>query len=529
MNSHDMASAGGKSASSLGAGLAKLFMFVIATGLLLYGILSLLPARYEARAVLKFEGEGAQAALAEAMEAMRSRELISSFAREQQLARHADFNPAPGRQGPVDELFMLFGLRPDFARMPAKQRLLAAFRENLVISAIPEKRLLNIGFRTSDPSFSARLANDYARMLASLGGGNGTAENNLQASEAGAENVKVAALRSALAKAGKRNQIRIRTLEILQRQAGTAVALAGGGPGFAENVQGGQAGKTGSDIERQKEIDELNRQLVIERSQRLELEKIAGQMPDLLKSGKGPNLDGITSNGRQIESLLRRRHKMRQRMKQTEARLLPAHPRYKRQRRQLAMLEKKLADEGKIASQELAGKIRAGLEQEKKLEEKIEVLHGWKQPAQADAMSMSGSGMGRPVDGRAKSASQTGGGQMLGDGIASLRAEIEGGYEEIKSLRLELASARREAALRPSLPAGDRLRVVVVKRAVANPDPVFPRKRQISIMGMLAALILGSISLLAGALLPSRQPQGHGRQSAAKAAAAPVSAAMPGN
>jgi len=119
MNSHDMASAAGKSASSLGAGLAKLFMFVIATGLLLYGILSLLPARYEARAVLKFEGEGAQAALAEAMEAMRSRELISSFAREQQLARHADFNPAPGRQGPV---YMCYdaGLQEDVARRRGK-------------------------------------------------------------------------------------------------------------------------------------------------------------------------------------------------------------------------------------------------------------------------------------------------------------------------------------------------------------------------------------------------------------------------
>lgn len=162
----------------------KLITIAGLTGVLVYGLVSMVAPRYESEAALEVlardasnpfldpRADGArsdtlavrmdQQAVNTHVRAIQSSEIAATIAADLQLERLAEFNSAIGPVDAMDGVLRLFGIggpRPGESR---EDRVLDAYYRKLTVSSPKDSRVIAISFQSHDPQLAADIANKLA-------------------------------------------------------------------------------------------------------------------------------------------------------------------------------------------------------------------------------------------------------------------------------------------------------------------------------------------------------------------------------
>jgi uncharacterized protein involved in exopolysaccharide biosynthesis len=483
---------------SMSRQLTSLALFVVMTGLLLYGLLSLLRPQYEARVHLRLEGgAGENVSLRREMAILRSDDMALSFISSRKLNDNPDFNPLLREISPLERVMRMLGLAPDFAAMSARRRAIKVFNRNLRLRVSDDGSGFSLAFRVSDADEAAVLSNAYAARYAALyKNERGAAGRSALAAgdESGERHLAMAAIKARIDELARLQKMRKREMANIGQQIASLAAQQAARASAGSH----EAGNKGShEDERRSRAADLERRLILASAQRQSINDDIAMARNILERASELNLVGKVENGRHIDSLLRSHAAMQARMAKIEATLLPSHPTRKRTSRELAELEEQISAEGEKAAIALEAKAAALKEREKELRDELEQAR-----KQIGSPAASSSEISRAVMAASEARAR----------LSLLESEKREAERRMAGLRNELvameaAAAQAKAALReqtreqtgPAARAG--VRVVIARQAQKPLEPVFPQKRAIALLGMLAALMLGMISILARAFL----------------------------
>ena len=98
-------------------------------------------------------------AIASEVQVVRSQDIVLDVIEELNLTENPLFDPA--RKGPslVKSVFIFFGLSEDPLRLSIEERVLSNFYRGLAVYAIPESRVIVVGYESRDAELSAAIAN----------------------------------------------------------------------------------------------------------------------------------------------------------------------------------------------------------------------------------------------------------------------------------------------------------------------------------------------------------------------------------
>ncbi|MEM1284114.1 MAG: Wzz/FepE/Etk N-terminal domain-containing protein [Pseudomonadota bacterium] len=98
-------------------------------------------------------------AIASEVQVVRSQDLVLDVIEELNLTENPLLDPA--RKGPslAKSVFIFFGLSEDPLRLSIEERVLSNFYRGLTVYAIPESRVIVVGYESRDPELSAAIAN----------------------------------------------------------------------------------------------------------------------------------------------------------------------------------------------------------------------------------------------------------------------------------------------------------------------------------------------------------------------------------
>lgn len=101
------------------------------------------------------EGVGSQ------VEVILSSDILTKVARDLKLASLNEYDDA-ATMSVVGRVLVLIGLRSDTAEVPAEERVLNKFRDNLSVYRVEKSRVIVIEFRSEDPGLAAKVPNAIA-------------------------------------------------------------------------------------------------------------------------------------------------------------------------------------------------------------------------------------------------------------------------------------------------------------------------------------------------------------------------------
>jgi succinoglycan biosynthesis transport protein ExoP len=363
-------------------------------------------------------------AVASEVQLALSRDLARSVVRDLKLGERPEFNPALGAS-PVAAVLRLVGLARDPSRMTFEEQVLERFYERLSVYQVEKSRVIGVEFRSENPLLAAEVANAVAERL-------------LQFQRA----AKQQAMRQAGQwLAGEIEQLRGRVSEAEAR---------------AEEFRGKSnlyIGSNNNTLSAQ-QLGEVNSQIVLARTQRVEAESKAKMIREMLRAGRPIEASDVI-NSELIRRLNEQRVTLQAQLAEQSSTLLDQHPRIKELKAQIADLEAQTRAE--------AAKLARSLENDAKMI-----------GSRVEALSAS-------LDQVKKQAS------ALGTEDVQMRA-LE---REAKSQRdlLETYLARyRDVSARdgPDAVLPD---ARIVSQAVPAPTPYFPRKLPIVLIAMLATMV----------------------------------------
>lgn len=97
---------------------------------------------------------------------LQSSDLITRVARELQLSKYDEFDPAPGNWFP--DPLVLIGLKQDMATFEPEKRIIEQFREKLEVYPVEGSRVIAIEFSSHDPKLAAAIPNKMAEVYLDL-------------------------------------------------------------------------------------------------------------------------------------------------------------------------------------------------------------------------------------------------------------------------------------------------------------------------------------------------------------------------
>ena len=375
-------------------------------------------------------------AVASEVQLALSRDLARSVVRDLKLGERPEFNPGASAS-PVSALLRLIGLTRDPSRMTFEEQVLERFYDRLSVYQVEKSRVIGIEFRSDNPLLAAEVANAVAERL-------------LQSQRA----AKQATIRQA-------GQWLAGEIEQLRGRVGEAEARAEDFRGKS-NLYIGSNNNTLS----AQQLGEVNSQIVIARTQRVEAESKAKMIREMLRAGRPIEASEVI-NSELIRRLNEQRVTLQAQLAEQSSTLLDQHPRIKELKAQIADLEGQTRAE--------AAKLARSLENDAKMI-----------GSRVEALSAN-------LDQVKKQAS------ALGTEDVQMRA-LE---REAKSQRdlLETYLARyRDVTARES-PDAVLPDARIVSQAVPAPTPYFPQKLPIILIAMLATMMCAATFIVLSELL----------------------------
>lgn len=387
--------------------------------------------------------------------AMMSRDLVREAVRRLKLVGNPEFDPAAEGVGPVRQALMLLGVVANPLDRPSEDRVIESFLDRAQISPASASRTVTVSFEAEDPQLAADAANTVAHLaVATLDVAHPEAAGAADPADAA-----VVALRRRVAEAEAK-------VEAYRARHG----LAGG------TTSSGQPLSTPQQAELANQLSQA----------RLAQADIAGRLAairELLKDGRAYEISDMAATDalrRMIDSRIATRAQLA-----LESRtLLPAHPRIKALKAQLADLDGqiKVAAERAVLTLENDAKLAAG---------RVTSLQA-------------------TIDG------QQGAMKNNADGI-----ELRALERDAKALHEQLEAVLGRAKAAPAT-GGEGAAARVIAPAVAPSVPSFPDKLPIVGFTTLAAFLLSL-----GGVVGRMRPRGRRRPEPARAEAEPVSAVRP--
>lgn len=468
-----------------GSGIAGLLAFVVLTGVLFYGVLSLVKPQYSSTAELRIDvAENAQAGkpdlrdiFARQMAELESARRIREFIEHKKLANDPDFNAVLEKATPLEKLLAVTGLVADPRHLSMDERLLRGFSDRFRVEPATSPQTLTIALRTSDPQKSAYLVNSYIEHY--IAGLNPAPSADAQQRARDNKSNREKEIQAALV---LRLQTQILDREKRLQELDKAIALAPL-PKKPRSLL--------SAIPLDKEqISRLYSQHILARADREEAELRARLVEDMLKNTGTVQATGKIFASGPIDRLLQKRSLLERRLAELDAVLLPSHPQLQRLNGEMAKLKTQIANEAQKLVDNLRNEARIAAAREKSLKESLERITrqvGEQEKPSPDLFEYPVSrttNTNKPVVSTDKLLEHQ---QAMRHQIADLRQRLT-----IAKAALAGNIASKKPDSNPTISAS------FVSRAVAVPVPVFPRKIPITLLGMGVALGLGLIALFFG-------------------------------
>ncbi len=467
---------------ALSARLLKLGLFVGITGALLYSLLSFVHPQYRSATTLYIESPRASSATLVRLEvkSLRSEAMLRSFLEGNSLSDDPAFNNAASQQGPVKRVSILLGFASDPAKIPANKRILANLQENLSVTKGDDPQTIKIAMRSFNAKAAARLANQYAQnyivRLEVLNASRGSTPRSFAISRNGQGSL-LSGLRDKIAA----SEARLTTLrQDLRLNPVTAPAP------LAREVAKERAAQTPETSKLTLEqLSQITAQLILARADRQQAELRAKLVRDMLVDDGRIESTSTVLNSGVVQALLLKRARMEQKRSELTVKLLPSHPQMRRLNRQLVALGFEIKGETKKAVANLENEVLIASAREDSIKTSLE------EQKQTSASDNGRQQVSRPLE--VQSAPPIAIDSRIAQ-MAMIKGLLADNRRKLMMVKAQADSRSKNEQASANVPA----KATVVSPAVASRIPVFPKKKPITLLGMLAALILGLVAMIFG-------------------------------
>ncbi len=444
----------------LGSRLVRLALFVALSGLLFYGLLSLVPPQYQSVAQLAVQQDNSRNSEVVASEigVLKSQQLRRAFIKKSKLLEDPEFNAALSTRGPLQRISILPGLADDPGTLREETPLLRAVGQSIRIKKAEQNNGIRILVRLSSPHQAARLANAYAAHYIDFLNTPSRGAARRSDEQAGLIRLqdKVSAGEAMLA--ALRKEIKAKPF-----------VKAGEQPTSSE-YNGERVNK--------EQLSDLVSKHILAKADREAAEMRARLVRDMLERTGEINSTTQVLNSGLIQRLLIKRSHMERRVADLSITLLPSHPRLKRLKREMSALQSQIKTQARKAVANLENEAQVAAAREKSLKDSLEKL----QRAAASSTGQSGFVNTESAENHDPRLTQ----------LASMELELASDRQKLFVARSRLKSAM----LSSGSGKAPKVEATLVKKAVAIDVPVFPRKLPMTLLGMLAALFLGLLKLV---------------------------------
>ncbi len=467
---------------ALSARLLKLGLFVGITGALLYSLLSLVQPQYRSATTLYIDGPRALSAtlVRREVKSLRSEPMLRSFLEVNSLGDDPAFKNAASQQGPLKRVSILLGFSSDPAKIPANKRILANLQENLSVSKGDDPQTIKIAMRSINAKAAARLANQYAQnyivRLEAQNAPRGSAPRSFAISRDGQASL-LSGLRDKIAA----SETRLATLrQDIRLNPVTAPAPLAREVAKQRAAQTPETGKLTLE-----QLSQITAQLILARADREQAELRAKLVRDMLVDDGRIESTSTVLNSGVVQTLLLKRARMEQKRSELTVNLLPSHPQMRRLNRELVALGFEIKGETKKAVANLENEVLIASAREDSIKTSLE------KQKQTSASDNGSKQVSRPLE--VQSAQPI----VIDPRIAQM-AMINGllvdNRRKLMVVKAQADSRSKNAQTSTKVPA----KATVVSPAIASNIPVFPKKKPITLLGMLAAFILGLVAMIFG-------------------------------
>ncbi len=383
------------------------------------------------------------------VKALMAPDLLLDVAKSLGLAERAEFNRLLGPVDTFDAIMRFAGVGVPSSRLSVRERVHAAMRENLTVSAARESRYITIRFRSTDPQLAADIANSIAE----------TYRRNLRAIPVKETNDAVEAL---LPKIKKLSQ------EVLEAEAAAKRYRA-----ETDQLTGGKEAPT---LQEQR-LTSLNRELVSAEGELTEARARLAAARDLTVNGDADTLPEVQKS-QVIQSLIAERVRVERQVNEARAVLLPAHPRMRQLNADLAGLRRSINRQ--------ISKVIAGIEKD------VHVA-----TVRTDQMRRQVAEMTKEAVKTSDQAAQL---KSLETIANSKRNELERLQKQLEDNRTIIDTNR--------VPVES----TIVSKARPSLSAVYPKRVSFTLLVMAATLMLGLALVIVRELLASGRPVAHNRR-----------------
>ncbi|MCP4933127.1 MAG: hypothetical protein GY927_02745 [bacterium] len=461
----------------LSARLLKLGLFVGITGALLYSLLSLVQPQYRSTTTLHLEGPQALSGtlIQREVNLLRSEPMISSFLELHSLSDDPAFNGALSRQGSLKRVSIMLGLSNDPAKVLANTRILANLQQNLNVSRGTDPRTIKIAMRSINANAAARVANKYARNYI-----RSFKEQNVPRSTAMSDDAQAGLLASLRDKIAA-SETRLATL----RQDMRVNLFSSSAPALREPLMHREAQRQEASKLTLEQLSQITAQLILAKADREQAELRAKLVRDMLVGNRRIESTSTVLSSGEVLALLRKRARMEQKRSDLNVNLLPSHPQLRRINRELVALGFQIKGETKKAVANLENKVLIAAAREdsikKSLDEMKQTFTSNDNAGQVSRLSEVQSAQPIAIDPRIAQ-------------MAMIKGLLADNRRKLLMATAQVGARSKNEKANVKEP----VKVTVISPAIANNIPVFPKKLPITLLGMLAALILGLVSMVYG-------------------------------
>src|SRR5215216_1022235 len=378
-----------------------------------------------------------QEAVTSQVQLVLARDLARKVVKELKLGERAEFDSVLNGVSMPRQVLSLAGLAKDPLKMSSEERVLEAYYERLTAFPVDKSRVIAIEFSSADPELAAIAANAVAQGYLELQQSAKQDQTRLASQWLGAE---IDNLRKRVAEAEAK-------VEEFRAKSNLFI------------------GTNNTSLSNQ-QLGELNSQLAIARSQKVEAEAKAKLIRNLLKSGQ-PLESADIVNSELIRRLAEQGATLRAQLAEQSSTLIGNHPRIKELKAQIADLDGQIRREGE--------KLVRSLENDARI---------------AGARLES---LGASLEQLKHQAALTGGQDVE---LRALEREAKAQRDLLESYLAKYREANARDSLN-SAPAEAR----VISRAIVSNTPAFPKKVPIVLIATLATLLLSAAFVATGELL----------------------------
>jgi uncharacterized protein involved in exopolysaccharide biosynthesis/Mrp family chromosome partitioning ATPase len=245
---------------------------------------------------------------------LQSTDLIRRVARELNLAKYKEFDPAA--KSLIPDLLVMTGLKPDPMSLDPEDRVVEKFREKLQVYAVENSRVIAIEFSSHDPKLAASVPNKMAEVYLQLQ--SGAKIGNHQETAKWLE-PEIASL----------------TQKVKEAEGKVADYRSSNGL-FQTNGAGSFSSQ---------QLNDISTELTRVRGERATAEARAENVRAALKAGRGPDTISDVVSSQVVQRLKEAEANLQAQISDQSTSLLEGHPRLKGLRAQLAQIRQQIANE----------------------------------------------------------------------------------------------------------------------------------------------------------------------------------------